>query len=236
MTLNTETGLMTIVVPFGGFYESTHDAALDDALTQAMDWAGRGEPDEHAFTDEQVQAVQDAVDWQKAHEDYARRYAEGFVTELEALGLKLDLTFEKLYSPRFYNFETDRIFCHIPLEDARKLVAAVGENDLGRTLLELFTPHSGFLPHYSNQLAEWQALKVEEMDHNHLHTYLLAYLHGQGTDADEMETEVYDTINGISPSAADMALEVGLGDEGNALINAGYERYAARQKSLGLTA
>src|SRR5690606_26269592 len=87
------------------------------------------------------------------------------------------LEFESLDSPREYNFCTDRIFCYIPLESAKRLfvISAKGNHKrLKEVIRERFTSRDGFISFYSNNLEEWLDKPLDQWDHNEIGTLLIA--------------------------------------------------------------
>lgn len=130
-----------------------------------------------------------------------------YVAELaDWLGDTLDrevmAQFEEVSSPRFYNFETDRVFARISLtvldEIARRLAAdPVGREALRDTIEERHTSREGFVSLYSANpaSADWRK-PVADMDHNELGTLLRAWVLYQGIE--DLDMELYDrSIGGL---------------------------------------
>ena len=110
-----------IQLPFAGFYESVHDKQLDDAQERDAEHFASSDNEEYpnavGMEESDLNEIMfEMADWQKAHEKYARDYVSAFAGYVQQeTGLVLGLEFEKLDSPREYNFGTDRIFAHIPV-------------------------------------------------------------------------------------------------------------------------
>jgi hypothetical protein len=150
-------------VPFAGFYNSWHDSELDHALDMiASDPSGC-----HPY-EEIRDRLFDHVNWQQVHETYARKYCQAFGEEYG-----VDLKFESLSSPKYYNFETDRIFARISDEEVRRLFDAVDLKALEKLIRDRFTSCSGFISHYPNTLEDWGDL--DTWDHNQVGTLVEAY-------------------------------------------------------------
>lgn len=142
-------GLVDIELPFGGFYESFHDKAIDDAFEwhyQLGDWAYDSE-----LSDEQQQKIADAiwsadVDWQSIRREYCKAYTDAFGQKFG-----LTLTFDELTSPREYNFATDRIFCKIPKEQIDSIRRKVEQHEkYPEYIKERFTSYDGFWSNYDS--------------------------------------------------------------------------------------
>ena len=178
-------------VPFSGFYCYFHDSELERALESMFDRAGTGDANSDL-----VDAARDAIDWACVHESYAAEYVAAMRAEYG-----LGLAFESLTSPKYYNFETDRIFAHIDIEGLAMVARAVPRAALRKAIKERFTSRSGFISHYPACLSEWPA-RLSEWDHNQIGTLLSVYLDqeagGYGCDGFDgyREQELMDPAQG----------------------------------------
>lgn len=168
-----------VQIPFMGFYESHHSAALDDAFHQMFGDSSGGQYSEKlaygiAFYD---------TDFAAAYRSYARDYAETFATEY---GLD-SLQFVTMESPREYNFETDRIFVRITRQEAARMARDTDSEILTRIATERHSSRSGFISFYDADATEWG--DISEWDHNQLATLLLAHVETQTGDEWDSETE-----------------------------------------------
>lgn len=165
---------MQTTIPFSGFYESLHDSNIDWAL--ALDLADEnGNP-----YDGLIERFYESARWQHVHEEYAKYFAEAFCEHF-----KVAATYSKLDSPREYNFETDRIWLDIELDEVKRLLAEVPRELLQKVSTKLFTSRSGFHSFYPPDLDDWPP--VEEWDVNHVGTLMEALvLHVEGEGFDEM--------------------------------------------------
>lgn len=135
-----------ICIPFSGFYNRWHDDALDQALEQAF------HDDHGTIADtEAYEAAWERVNWRKVRELYAAHYASVLADECAMPGL----TFNRLDSPREYNFRTDEIICDIPAETLADIYRRCDKVALAALVAERLAPCSGFIPFYSDDLAEW---------------------------------------------------------------------------------
>lgn len=163
--MNTEQKTAVAVIPFSGFYESVHNLELDCCLEQIF-------RDDHGDIDQDIFETATAnIDWKGIHIEYSKTYVARFAKHYEIEGM----TFDKLDSPREYNFGTDRIFVNIPL----KSLQAIGQQILTRKLhahaIDMFTDHSGFISHYDPDPKTWGSL--ETWDHNQVFCLLETYVH-----------------------------------------------------------
>lgn len=145
-------------IPFMGFYESIHNAQIDSAL-------------ELIFDDDQdlISDYSDLIDFKKIFVLYAQEYLSAFNQEFN-----LDLKFESLQSPKYYNFSTDRIFAYISESELKKIFK-VKKSDLFKEYLKNnFTSYSGFISSYSNDPDQWPD-NFQDYDHNQIGALLYVY-------------------------------------------------------------
>lgn len=152
-------------VPFSGFYCSPHESDLDHALERMFDHEGAG----YANPD-LIDAARDTIDWACVHEAYAAEYVSAMRAEYG-----IGLTFEGLSSPKYYNFETDRIFAHIDRDGLAMIARAVPRAALRKAVKARFTSRDGFISGYPASLADWPA-RLSDWDHNQIGTLLSVYL------------------------------------------------------------
>lgn len=174
---------MLTTIPFSGFYNSFHDADLDDALDQMFtNW------ETDARNDKLRDRAFDKCQWGLVQANYAAAYVKALADTF-----KVGLTFVRVDSPREYNFETDRIFCEISLDEVKRLRAETSEKPFRDLARELFTTRSGFVSFYSPDVDDWG--DIEGWDLNQVGTLVRAYLEEQhddewteGTEIDLMES------------------------------------------------
>ena len=149
------------LVPFAGFYYSAHDRHVDyceDTLMQDID----GEVNNTLY-----EMFCCNVDHHEVHLKYAARFTEWLS---HYLGVRLE--FEEMKSPRFYNFETDRIFAKLSRADFCKLLKKVRGAKLKEITKKMFTSRSGFISFYSNEISDWG--RIDTWDHNQCGAVLAA--------------------------------------------------------------
>jgi hypothetical protein len=154
---------MLTTIPFDGFCNTWHDQLLDDALDQMLSDSSGCHVNEALH-----EQVYFDVKWADVHTKYAEAYAE---TWLELHGLKG--RFVELWSPREYNFLTDRIYVDIDDADIERLFEEVPVKALDAKAREMFTSCSGFISFYSPDFSDWPEL--DEWDHNQVSCLVAAW-------------------------------------------------------------
>lgn len=194
---------ITTTIPFSGFYHSLWSDELDQQETyfvenyEEEEQEADGIPAHFRLNAEEVcEILWRVTDYRQGHMITAKRYVEAY-SELasERLGFDPGLIFEHLDSPREYNFQTDRIFCHIPPETVQRLFAlseADNHTALSAYILEHFTGCDGFIPFYPNELESWLNKPLSEWDHNEVGALLEAVV----GSFDELEDIYYRVVDG----------------------------------------
>lgn len=160
---------MIIQIPFSGFYESIHNSNIDSEM-------------DYIFENNQnlSSLLYDSLNWRELFIDYAREYAENFAHKYG-----IAMQFESLSSPKYYNFETDRIFCHISESEVLRIYATTDKQQLARIARDMFTSRDGFNSFYDPDYLTWDS--VLTWDHNQLFALIVAF-----TDFDESEIYLMD--------------------------------------------
>lgn len=191
-----------IRIPFCGFYESEASYMIDQEIEQSFDYEGSGMSDipEDFYNHWDHKPVSKAF-----AEEYTPVFQDWFNSECS---LDIVLNFKELYSPRFYNFETDTITCTITQDDVLKLWRAVDKNVLALVIKERFSDRSGFISHYEADMYEDGSNKdycrtvwtkpVFEWDCIQLETLLIAVMVSNGIqDIDYYELMEPMSCNGV---------------------------------------
>ena len=137
----------------------------------------------------------------KNHEDYPKwtlAYVKAYTNTLsnilkDELKIDIDLKFESLEQPKFYNFRTDRIFAEITPEAINQLDGATPNAFITKWANTRHTSRDGFISHYDPDWQSWGDLT--QWDHNQLQTLLLAAMdcHDVPTNLYDLELLVYET-------------------------------------------
>ena len=133
-------------IPFHGFYESAHDAIMDDVVNQICENRDNGavNPDLSCY-------LQDSINWEAAEIDYAREYTDNFASAYNIKGLQ----FVELDSPREYNFTTDRIFAKCSNAEFNRMLRLVKGAKLDKVCRDNLTSRDGFSSFYSPDYKTW---------------------------------------------------------------------------------
>jgi hypothetical protein len=98
--------------------------------------------------------IDDFVDWDKYHNHIAKEMCN----EVQYLlsDFVSDIKFEKIVSPRYYNFENDSIDCEIDFNE-EKVMEYLNENQYAFSVYirERYTSRDGFISSYENNASEW---------------------------------------------------------------------------------
>lgn len=180
-----------INIPFCGFYCSWYDSELDSIIQRECEYQEEynGIP-----THEYSAALYRFADFGQAYKEIARKYVDrfnDFLCEELSIDQGFSLEFEKLESPKEYNFSTDRIFAFIPEDKVNELFDNVNQCDLASVIKDHFTPRSGFIPFYSCDVLEWLEKPLVDWDYNELSMLLHGLL--KQVD-DDWEFRIYERM------------------------------------------
>ena len=89
--------------------------------------------------------------------------------ELVSLGFVSDIDYQKINSPKYYNFANDSIYVAIKLNDEKitNIINYLNENreEFSEYLKGKYTSGDGFISSYSNDVNDW--LNPESLEHSH---------------------------------------------------------------------
>jgi len=143
-----------VFIPFVGFYCSTHDGWMDDAIDSFLEGEDEGKTSDGLD-----------IDYPGFMKEYAKQYVEAFEDYMsEEHGIIVTAKFMEVDSPAEYNFLTDRIVAEI---DEDSLLAIIAKVDFPRLKQEVFDTlkcRDGFRTSRSNDLAVWLFRGVYDWD------------------------------------------------------------------------
>ena len=131
-------------IPFDGFYETDYDVYADNEIENLAE--------EYNLDYDAIWAHVDCKQWR---ETVAKQYASLFFGKVGIAG-----QFVGLVSPKFYNFETDRIFVKSSLVDLfnfrdKVLADADKVKQFCDFVKEHYTSRSGFISFVSTDVKSW---------------------------------------------------------------------------------
>jgi len=171
-------------IPLSGFYNSIHDQETDNYLQYSVSCDGQ------ETSENMLQLLHNSINWKDLRSEYAQEYTECFAREFDLPSIKYKL----LSSPKYYNFETDRIVAEISLNDIKKIFNIVPIEDLKQGIKDRFTSYDGFISFYSNDLNQWP-LDLELWDLNQIGTLLEIYINLESKFDQFKEYELLDPIH-----------------------------------------
>jgi hypothetical protein len=163
-----------IEIPFSGFYESFHDSQIKGVLEQELEDIESGEIDidDSDILDIFEKAIaENILNYRAIFNWYAKQYTEAF-SEENNLGLE----FIELTSPKFYNFESDRIFAKISLSRINEIREECEQSpNWSEFIAEKCESRSGFMSLFSTDLADpkWSRTIWAEVQYKLLLEYWL---------------------------------------------------------------
>ena len=162
---------------FEGFYCSWLDSEMDNVAQMESEYYA----DEYNLSDDKKEEIKDdyfSQNYDELQVEICKTYIPHYFEAIEdEIDFELNASFESLTSPKFYNFETDRLFVEIDDIKITMLMNWIFNNKLEKlkeVVKDRFTARSGYIPHYSNDLEAWG--DVDTWDYNQLGTALLVFV------------------------------------------------------------
>lgn len=176
-----KTSKTEFMLDFGGFYHSIHSNVLDSELEYMID----ANEERQLGSEEEIN--EDNVDWKKTHENYAKNYLESFNN---LLGMNLE--YIDLWSPDYYNFQTDKIVCAIdPIAYDDIQNAYCNDNDFVNWLNEASKSRSGFHSFYSgiDEVKKEPSILME-----YIFRYIIWHDGAEPYDSEELKDEIIENL------------------------------------------
>ena len=170
-------GTIKFNLEFGGFYESVHSNIIDVAIRDSFQ-------DDFNFDSFYDSNEYDKIDWNSVHNQYSKIYIDILNHELD-----LNLKFIKLNSPRFYNFETDKIEAEISDKEFNKLKSEyLNSKEFIDYVNESSKSYDGFISFYNGIEA---VKKEDEILLNYMFNYILLSI------SDDIEMALYEVLDEV---------------------------------------
>jgi len=141
----------TFLPIFKGFYNSYFEPCMDSEI-------------EHFQLEGKNIDIYDYIDWN----EYYNTLSVDINNEVESLLSHFveSITFEKLVSPKYYNFSNDSINCIIDFNPDKILnYLNTWNEELKQYLKDNYTSCDGFTSHYSNNVKDW--INKDSLEHKH---------------------------------------------------------------------
>ena len=177
--------MLSVRLPFfPGFYESECQDQLDQCFEMDLEQLESEYGATKDQTDRFAELADDTLDWKAIHLAYAKSFVEGLNNLLEP---DIELQFEKMTSPREYNFSTDAIFVKMSQSALKKILAETPKEALEKLIKAQYTSYDGFQSYYPNSLKDWPA-DLAEWAEPQLGALLEAFML-ETVDPDDLEIE-----------------------------------------------
>lgn len=174
--------IKNILIPFVGFYESLASNRVEEMAFRNY-VIEKGIPDNEKTgwldTPEDMTEAEQTDFWDNYYPEHVEELQkEVAVAYMDALGseIGLDLKFESISSPRYYNYTTDRLFVDADLNELIHLYNRTDQTILAEMIKERHTSGPGFNSYYENDINDpsWQDPAL--YDHNQWCTVIEAYV------------------------------------------------------------
>lgn len=161
---------------FGGFYESHYENSDTEyyAINEEKDWYNEENPGLNMEYDDFT------FDYQRRRDDIIKLFVS--IWNNYAPDVVKDVKFEHLWSPRFYNFNTDEIYADIKLApnwiSVFKQFMKDNHDKLKERIANDWTSYDGFMSFMSNNIDEWPDYLFNQMDERYIGsmiTYMMLF-------------------------------------------------------------
>lgn len=151
--------MKTFIPHFEGFYYSNLDSLIDHELESICEYLS-----ESLGQDINTNELDYTINHAKIAEAWLNEYKDQVFF---AHGVKLDsLKFDRLESPKYYNFETDKLLVTINKKDllSLKRVLFPKNNGLQSVINKQFKSRSGFISFYDDFVSDWKTKAFSDWD------------------------------------------------------------------------
>jgi hypothetical protein len=201
---------------FPGFYES------DLKNCDTAYWAIKEELDYYQRDCDTPCKELTEDDFEFRDEDYEREVRENWAAAWKENAPEIVLSLENvtMSSPRYYNFENDRLYADIELadnwQDEMRHFIALNYDWLKDRIYDDWTSYDGFMSFMSNDVDKWENFLFNEQDVRYISTMLgyMMYMYNKEIRNDLVMSALDDVYAGFY---------VSLTEEGKAKIEAGIE-------------
>lgn len=169
------------IVSFPGFYQGVYD------LGERLYWYEKEEAEYFG-----VDNIEEDVDYtfyrEKLKKDIASAWVKCMESEIyNTLGIDLTLVNVSIYSPMYYNYDNDRVYCDVQCRDFKSIMRKVlslmdkYKNQLEVVIYENHTSYDGFISFMSNTFNGWREYLANPKNYNDdkfslYFSYIMTYL------------------------------------------------------------
>ena len=178
---------------FPGFYESLYSYQFDDiehmlfdncraVPKQLMGWISS--------------RISDYVDYSAYENQVAKNFTDCIESEIKERFPELvkSIKFEKIVSPKYYNFSTDSIDIEVDIDFEKLISLFLADKQSAEYIKKRYASYDGFMSHYENNLDDW--LKTVKEDKAHKTGAMLEFLL-KGLEPIDLYYAVMDSICNI---------------------------------------
>lgn len=159
---------------FCGFYESplyNSDILYWETTEDDMEYW------RELFEDETLTADDLDIDFPRFKEECAKAYMEAFFNNADCPKFIKNMEFSELVSPRYYNYETDKLYVNVEFEEdwRDKVKTFMEENKewLTKRIGEDWTSYDGFTSFMSNNYDDWRKeFQKDDVDERYICTMI----------------------------------------------------------------
>ena len=132
-----------IEIPFSGFYESIHDLHIDNWI----DYTTSGdEADYLGISQDELADRLYMMDYSGIRNAVCLHYIQAYnAVFYDEYNVHLDLEFHSMTSPKFYNFETDRLYCTIDEDKFSEILSLLSDDKIQSVLSDKYKSRDGFI-------------------------------------------------------------------------------------------
>lgn len=137
------------------------------------------------------------VDYSKTKENVSKECVEQMKNIFSEIGITDEISWERLDSPQYYNYSTDRIVVKIEIEDVDKWISTnnklIYTDEFKEHIEEAYSPCAFYRPNYSNSLKDWEKMFADKNIEELWYPITSYILKQKGVDTMYLYHEVIDT-------------------------------------------
>jgi len=164
--------------PFSGLYETYHMVRIVDSVS----WLLFDCPFEELTEDDSIDKVDSYVSDNGLFDKYCREYLESVCMKY---GLRT-VEFKELWSPKYYNYDTDAIYVTISPEELHDIVKGLDPKGLAERVKANHSSFPGFVSFISNDIETWD---WEKLDAHQIETILEEHIAQRYPELHEIRSE-----------------------------------------------